>query len=156
MARSGRTGMRYVTPVDGSGNGVAEQGKGLYSLAAGTTYHFPIGGDDGPFQSICLTGYTAAAVVTSATVYDTNHRVDEVSDFDATAGNWIPESQSERVSVQTTGTGWSATNDVIAANGTGVGGAMWHIAETGAARTRLTVVIGATGGTFRVSAWGKM
>jgi hypothetical protein len=155
MGRSGRTGTRYVTPIDSSGAPLVEQGKGRYVLTAGATYHYMLGGDDGPFQSVTLTGVTAAAVVTSATIMDTNHMPLEVSDSDATTGYWIPEAPSSGY-VATTGTGWSAANSVVAALGTGVGGAMWHIAETGAARTRLTVVVGGTGGTFIVSAWGKM
>lgn len=47
------------------------------------------------------------------------------------------------------------TSGVVAAAGTGVGGAMWHISDTGAKRTMLSVVVGATGGALRVSAHGK-
>lgn len=155
MGRSGRTGTRYITPIDSTGAPVAEQGRGKYTLTAGATYHYLLGGDDGPYQSVQLTGITAAAVVTSATIMDTNHMPNEVTDQDATAGNWIPEAPSAGY-VATTGAGWAATNSVVAVAGGAVGGAMWHIAETGAARTRLTVVVGGTGGTFVVSAWGKM
>jgi len=155
MGRSGRTGTRYITPIDSGGVPLTEQGKGKYALTAGATYHYMLGGDDGPFQSVQLTGLTAAAVLTSATIMDTNHMPLEVVDSDATAGNWIPEAPAAGY-VATTGTGWSATNSVVASAGSAVGGAMWHIAETGANRTRLTVVVGGTGGTFVVSAWGKM
>lgn len=149
---------RYIIPVDSNGavpapaNGV---GPGAYTLLANTTYHFPLGGSDAPYQSVHLTGYTAAAVVTSATIKDCDHGRAEVTDYDTTAGHWPSETPPDAY-VAVDGTGWSvASAGVAAAGGTGVGGALWHIVPTGAARTRLTVVVGATGGVFRGSGAGK-
>ncbi len=154
MGRAGRTGTRYITPIDSTGAPLTEQGKGRYVLAAGQTYHYLLGGEDAPFLSVMITGYDAAAIITSATIMDTNHRSDEVPDQDGTAGNWIPDNPTGGY-VATTGTGWTPTNRILAVAGGAVGGARWNIAETGLARTRLTVVMGGTGGTFRVSSWGK-
>lgn len=149
---------RYITPVDGNGAVPApalQTGPGAFTLLANTTYCYPLGGSDRPYQSAHLTGYTQAALVTSATIKDCNHARAEVSDYDATAGHWIPETPPDAY-VGVDGTGWSMSSPgVAAAAGTGVGGALWHIAPTGAARTELVVVVGATGGVFRCSAAGK-
>lgn len=150
---------RYITPVDSNGAVPApalQTGPGAYTLLANTTYHFPLGGSDAPYQSVHLTGYTQAAVVTSATIKDCSHARAEVADYDTTAGHWPSETPPDAY-VACDGTGWAVTTTpgVVAAAGTGVGGALWHITPTGAARTRLTVVVGATGGVFRCSGAGK-
>lgn len=149
---------RYITPIDSNGavpapaNGT---GPGAYTLLANTTYHFALGGSDAPYQSVHLTGYTAGAVVTSATIKDCDHDRADVTDFDTTAGHWPSETPPDAY-VAPDGTGWSMSSPgVVAAAGTGAGGALWHITPTGAARTRLTVVVGATGGAFRCSGAGK-
>lgn len=157
MSSQGRTGTRYITPIDNSGTPITEEGRGRFLLAANTTYHFLIGGDEAPFESVHLTGITAAAIVTSATIRDCNHPKsgpDAVNDYDTTDGYWLPENDS-RSFVAVEGAGWVASNGVLAVAGGAVGGAMWHIAETGAARTRLTVVMGGTGGYFMCSGHGK-
>lgn len=149
---------RYITPVDS--NGVAASpanstGPGAYTLLANTTYHYPLGGSAEPYQSVQLTGYTLAAIVTSATIKDCNHARDDVADYDTTTGHWPSETPPDAY-VAVDGTGWSMSSaGVGAAAGTGVGCALWHITPTGARRTRLTVVVGATGGVFRGSGCGK-
>lgn len=149
---------RYLIPVDGNGAIPApanQTGPGAYTLLANTTYHFPLGGGDAPFESVHLTGYTAAALVTSATIKDCNHARLDVADYDTTAGHWPSETPPDAY-VAVDGTGWTVPSvGVVAAAGTGVGGALWHIVPTAAARTRLTVVVGATGGVFRCSGAGK-
>ena len=79
---------------------------------------------------------------------------EDVLDKSSTVGEWSTE-QPSTAYVASDGTGWSASNGVGAATGAGLGGLFWHVAETGAARTRLTIVVGATGGPVRVSAHGK-
>src|SRR5690349_25174473 len=74
------------------------------TLANATTYYFPVGSGrapvpaESPLVSIHLRG--PAALVATITVEDTNFTpamlpdgrgTVDVSDFDATAGNWIPE-----------------------------------------------------------------
>lgn len=149
---------RYLIPIS-SGGVVPEPangtGPGAYTLAANTTYHFPLGGSDAPWQSVHLTGYTIGAIVTSATIKDCNHDRSDVADYDTTVGHWPSETPPDAY-VAVEGTGWSmASAGVAAAAGSGIGCALWHIAPTGAARTRLTVVVGATGGVFRCSGAGK-
>lgn len=155
MSRQPRAGGRYVPPVKQSdGTTPAEAPVGAYTLEANTTYVYIIGGIEASRVSIQLTGYTSGLVITSATVQDTNHQSAEVTDRSLTVGEWVTEDPSTAF-VGVDGTGWSVTNAVVAASGAGVGGAVWHISDTGAARTRLAVVVGATGGLVRVSAHGK-
>jgi hypothetical protein len=165
MSRMPRAGGRYVAPIKQSdGTSPVEEGHGKYTLAANTTYVYPLGGADAPFQSVQLTGYTSAAVITTATIRDCNHHggmnsglpatQGDVPDTSTTVGEWIAEDPTTAF-VGVDGTGWSVTNGVVAAAGSGVGGALFHVAETGAARTLLEVAVGATGGVFRASAHGK-
>lgn len=160
MSSQGRTGTRYITPIDSNGAPLVENGRGRFTLTASNTFHFIIGADEAPFSSVHLTGLTAAAKITSATVRDCDHPKDGVNgitDFDTTTGMWPPQNSSNDF-VQVEGTGWSATSGVLAVTGGGggtVGGALWHIAENCAARTRLTVVMGDTGGDFLCSGHGK-
>lgn len=154
-----RAGGRYIPPLQTDGTELtAQTGVGIYTLVAGTTYLYIIGGDDAPFQSVQITGYDAGLVITSATIQDTNHQELEVANKSTTVGEWINERPTTAY-VGADGTGWSvgsgATAGVVAASGAGIGGALWHIAETGSARTRLIVVVGATGGKLRVSCNGK-
>lgn len=156
MSRMPRAGGRYVAPIvlpDGT-TVSPEAPKGAYTLTAGTTYRYILGGPDAPFLSVQLTGLTAAAVVTSATIRDCNHHELEVLDNDTAAGAWIAEDPSTGF-VGVDGTNWTVSNSVVAASGGGVGGAMWHLGETGAYRTCLEVVMGGTGGLFRVSCHSK-
>lgn len=157
MSSQGRTGTRYITPIDSTGAPLTESGRGRFTLTAGNTFHFILGGDEAPFVSVHLTGITAAAIVTSATVRDCNHPsdgVNAITDFDTTDGMWPPQNNTTDF-VQVEGAGWVATNGVLAVAGGAVGGAFWHVAENCAARTRLTVVMGGTGGDFFCSGHGK-
>lgn len=156
MSRSSRPGGgSYITPIDASGVPLTtSKGPGVFTLTAGQTYYYVLGGSDAPFQSAQLTSSTASLVITSATVQDCNHQPNEVSNHSAVAGEWIGEVPTTAY-VAVTGTGWSATNGVVASSGSALGGALWHIAESGARRTRIAVVVGATGGDVRFSGWGK-
>lgn len=155
-----RIARRYIVPLD-TATGLLispEVPHGEYTLVAGATYAFCVQSSEAPFVSFDLTGYDAALVVTSATIQDTNHPVQDVSDVSVIVGEWKNERPTNGY-VAADGTGWSvgtgATACVVAAAGSGVGGAMWQVAETGAFRTRLLVVVGGTGGRVRVSACGK-
>lgn len=155
MSRMPRAGGRYIAPLLTTGVVLTDQvGRGIYTLLASTTYLFILGGADAPFSSIQLTGYTAGLVITSATIQDTNHHDVEVPDTSVVVGEWMNEDPTTAF-VSTDGTGWSATNGVAAASGAGVGGALWHFAENGSARIRLSVVVGGTGGNIRCSGHGK-
>ncbi len=161
MSRMPRAGGRYVQPIDSSGNLVTGEGpRGVYTLTALGTYYYILGGPDASVISGTLTAYASAAaanglIITSATIQDCDHGELDVTNFSSTVGEWIGEDPTSAF-VGADGTGWSATNGVLAATGAGLGGARFNIAETGAYRTRITVVVGATGGPLRVSSHGKL
>lgn len=160
MSRQPRAGGRYVQPIDSTGALVTpEAPRGVYNLTAGQTYYYILGGNEAPIVSGHLTAYASAAapnglIITSATVQDCDHGSNEVTDSSSTVGEWVAEDPSSAF-VGADGTGWSATNGVLAATGAGLGGARFNIADTAAYRTRITVVVGATGGPLRVSSHGK-
>ena len=161
MSRQPRAGGRYVQPIDNAGALVSpEIGHGKYTLLANTLYFFPLGGADAAFQSVHLTVYSLTMVITSGTIQDCDHHggplslPGDVSDFSVVAGEWISETPTTSY-VGVNGTGWSQTNGVFSSLGSALGGALVHVAETGAYRTRLAVQVGATGGIARVSAHGK-
>lgn len=149
---------RYLVPIDSDGSSPAEAPHGEYALTAGHTYVYLLPSLDTAFASFHLTGYDAALVITSATVQGCDHagsntaNTADVTDISMTVGEWVDQQPTASV----VGTGWSQTNGVVAVTGAGtVGGALWNIAQTGVARHRLIVVVGATGGNARVSGAGK-
>lgn len=161
MSRMPRAGGRYVQPIDSSGVLVPQgDGRGVYTLTAGQTYYYILGGPDASIISGTFTAYASAAaanglIITSATVQDCDHSELDVLNHSSTVGEWINEDPSTAF-VGVDGTGWSVTNGVLAATGAGLGGGRFNIAETAAYRTRVAVVVGATGGPLRVSSHGKL
>lgn len=158
MGRHNRPGGRTITPfkIDGGAQVPAVEigPQGVYTLEASTTYYYICGGIDCPVQSFQLTGYTSAAVLTSVTLQDLVHMDGLVADHGVVVGEWMPETPTAYVA--TAGTGWTVgATGIVAAAGTGAGGALWHISDTGAPRTRFVVVVGGTGGSFRGSHGGK-
>jgi hypothetical protein len=155
-----RAGGRYITPIDSNGDPLTNEGpRGAYTLTAGQTYYYILGGPDATFISGTLTAYASAAaanglIITSATVQDTDHDERDVPNKSSTVGEWISEDPSSGF-VGADGTGWSASSGVLAATGAGLGGGRFNIAETAAYRTRVAVVVGGTGGPLRVSGHGK-
>jgi hypothetical protein len=157
----------YLVPIDtADGSSPAEGPRGVYTLIATHTYRFIAPSMDTAFAGIHLTGVDAALVITSATVQSCSHAgpvangptTGDVPDTSVIDGEWINERPPSGY-VGCDGTGWSvgsgATAWVVAAVGSGRGGAHWHIAETGAYRIGLLLVVGATGGKARVSGTGK-
>ena len=157
---------RYLVPIDVvDGSSPSEAPHGTYTLTTGHTYVYILPTKDAVFTSIDLQGIDAALAFTSATVQDTNFpgppgsdpTVGDLSNTDTAVGGWKNERPTNGY-VAVDGTNWSvgtgATACVVASTGTNVGGALWHIAETGAARTRLILVCSGTG-KARVSAAGK-
>lgn len=147
----------FITPVKSDGTvqdpSATEFGRGAFTLTASQTYYFPIAGHDSPFLSVHLK-HDAAIAITSATIEDCDFPESEVSNYSSDAGDWIPEDPTDAY-VGTAGAGTSVTAGVVAVVAGNKGGARWNIEGTGARRTRLAVVVGATGGEVRVSAWGK-
>lgn len=150
---------RYLKPISlADGSSPDEAGHGKYTLTNGVTYRFLLGGAEAALQSVQITGYTSALVITTATIKTCDHADADVADSDTTVGHWIPEIPPSPAYVAFTGTGWAAgaTPSVIQAAGSGVGGARWNLAHNAATRTALDVVVGAAGGIVRVSAGGKL
>ena len=145
----------YITPIKSDGTeqvaSASEFGRGTFTLAAGT-YYYPLGGQDSPVQS-CHFQWDATIAITSITVEDCNMPESEVPNYSTVAGAWIDEDPSTAF-VGTVGAGTTVTNGVVAHTAGAAGGCMFHIADTGARRTRLAVVVG-TEGDIRCSAWGK-
>lgn len=163
MSRMPRAGGRYIQPIDSNGALVPQgDGRGIYTLTAGQTYYYILGGPDASIISGTLTAYATPAaanglIITSATIQDTDHPDQDVTNFSSTVGEWVSEDPSSAF-VGADGTGWDTTTTpgVLKVAGTGLGGARFNIAETGAYRSRIAVVVGATGGPLRVSSHGKL
>lgn len=152
----------YVTPITTAGAAVAEaagesalgtSNRGVFTLAAATTYIFPLGGQDASVLHAMLQG-DAAIIITSATVEESDIGESEAANHSDNAGEWIATSV-DRITTSVEGTGWAATADVGSSAGGNAGAVAWNIVDHGARRTRIKVVVGATGGQVRMSAWAK-
>ena len=147
----------YITPYKSDGvEQVADGtdfGRGSFTLASGTTYYYPLGGQDSPFMSIHAQG-DAAIVITSMTVEACDFPESDVDVFDNAAGEWMAKSSSG-INATVEGAGYTNTSGVVDTTGGAQGGARWDVFNHGARRTRLAVVVGATGGELRVASWAK-
>jgi hypothetical protein len=144
----------YLTPILSDGTvqtrDGTEFGRGTFTLAAGT-YFIPLGGADAPIQSVHMQHDAACAAV--ATIQDSNLPPSDVSDYSTTAGHWISETPPTAY-VAVAGATTTAAAGVVTIVAGNLGGAMWHVADTGARRTRLQIVV-STPGEFRFTANGK-
>lgn len=148
------SGSGYVQPIKSDGTLAVAAGKrGYYTLTLGTTYYIPLGGGDAPLHSAHVQ-WDSGIVITTITVQDSNMLDSEVSYYSSTAGDWVSEDPTTAF-VGTEGAGVTITNGVVAVAGGAAGGGMFHLADTGANRTRLEIVVGGTGGTIRVGRAGK-
>lgn len=147
----------YITPIKSDGTvqteSATEFGRGSYTLASSSTYYFPLGGQDVPFLSGHMQ-WDASIILTSVTIEDCNFPETDVTWYSNGSGEWIDEDPTTAF-VGLDGAGATASNGVVAVAGGAQGGAMFHVAQTGARRTRLAVVVAGTGGEVRVSGWGK-
>lgn len=150
----------YIAPITTTGAPVApssestfQNARGVFTLAANTTYYFvlPVGGST--LFDLHLT-HDAAIIITSAMIETCSHGRSDVSDYSTVGGEWIGQDLAAAV-VPTEGANTSATSGVVAVTGGVAGGADWQVSEMSAARGRLKVVVGATGGEVRVSFCGK-
>jgi hypothetical protein len=129
------------------------------TLASGTTYVFPLGGESAPLESVHI--LWDASIVVTWTVEDSNmppaegSQVD-VSNFDSQAGNWIQENPTTGyIAVGPPTTGTTVTNLTIAVAGGTSTGAIIHFGNFGSRRLRLKATVGGTGGNVRVLPHGK-
>ena len=148
--------LRALAVADGTP--VEPDANGWVTLAA-ASYVFALNIKDQPLESINI--QTDSAIAFVATIEDTNAPRDvpkgsaaapgTVSDWVA-AVSWVTEDPTDAY-VASVGTGW--TIDQLELTKTaGVGAAMIHLGNFGAARVRLLVVV-STPGTMRVAPHGK-
>lgn len=154
MSINKRPGGPYVVPVltDDGTDAVAANGRGKYTLTASKTYVALLGGAGAPVHSAQVE-FDSGSVITSITIEDCNADVSEVTNIDTANGAWIAENPLDSY-VGCEGNA-SAVAAVVSKTAGAVGGCMFHLNGTGAARTRLTIVVGATGGVVRIAAHGK-
>ena len=147
----------YITPYSAAGaeqvQSATEFGRGSFTLTAATTYMFPLPAQDVPVLGVHLQ-HDAAIAITSATIEMCSLPPQETSDFSDNAGEWFGLAPTTAY-VPVDGASTTATNGVVAVVAGNIGGAHWDIADTGARRARLKIVVGATGGEVRVASWGK-
>jgi len=128
------------------------------TLASGTTYVFPVGGESAPLNSVHL--LWDASIIVTWTIETTNmpsaqgSQVD-VSPFDSTAGNWMQENPSGTYVSGSGAGGMTATNLTLVVAGGTAGGSTIHVGNFGTRRMRVKAVVAGTGGVVRVLCWGK-
>ena len=162
MSRQPRAGGLYVPPLDIAASQSAaadvylggEGPRGKFTLVAATRYAFILGGADAPFESAHFQ-WDASIIITSLTIEDSNFSALDAPNYSTTAGDWIDEDPVTAF-VGVVGAGATVSSGVVAVAGGAAGGAMFHIGETSAFRTRINVLVGATGGLVRCGAHGKM
>lgn len=132
------------------------------------TYYFPVGNGRSslPTETNLISAHFkwAAAVAATITVETSNFPPykgssgllggpADVSDYSATAGDWILENPSTAI-VAVTGSGNSSTAATVTAGGSAAGGCMFHLGNFGCKRVRIKVVT-TVGGVVRCNVHGK-
>ena len=145
----------------------ATNGDGSVTLVNSTTYYLPVGNDYAPMAaetrnvSVHLKWAAAVAAVFTVEVCNFPAKVGgrragagyDVTDYDATAGNWIKLDPTTAY-VPVIGTGNSAANATVTAGGTNAGGCVYDLADVGDRRVRIKAVV-TTGGKLWANAHGK-
>lgn len=132
------------TPLDGSGRA---------TLAAGTTYYFVASASDAPLLSLHQS-WANALVLTSSEIETSNLADADGTFVDSDTGDWVKEAPTTSY-VAIVGTGITASSLTLSGTATSAGAAMIHLGNNGARRVRVKVVVGATGGTYRVAGSAK-
>lgn len=152
----------FLTPLKSDGTPAAQvagdstlgtSNQGVVTLAAGTTYYLPLPAADVPWFGLQTQG-DAAIVFTSITIEECYLPDKIASDYSDNVGEWFAMDIA-RISSEAEGTGWSATSDVIASNGSGAGGGVQNMQDCACRRGRAKIVVGATGGEARFTGWAK-
>lgn len=153
----------YLTAINmADGVKVTPDSNGDVTLVA-ASYVFLLGGAaDAPLESAHIVTDTAIEMSSIAvdscnlprnTGAESTAPPGTVTDYAAiTAGHWVPEAPTGAY-VATTGTGWGGTGLAITKTA-GAGGAMIHLGNMGAARSRIRMVV-TTGGKVRVACHAK-
>jgi len=147
----------YITPIKSDGvvqeQSAVDFGRGSFTLVAGATYFYPLGGQDAPYlDAHCQ--WDAALILTSVTVETCGFPESEVSYYSDDAGEWIDQDPATAY-VGSDGAGVTVTAGVVAVAGGAQGGCNFQMSGSTSRRTRLKVVVGAIGGEMRTASWGK-
>lgn len=166
MGRIGTGDLDAITITTGVVIPYKQSDKGV-TLVVGT-YYFSLGAPDAILNSQALVSSAhvqwAAAVAATITLETSNfpatigglptgQGVADVTDYSATAGDWIPENPSTAI-VGVVGSGNSATAATVTAGGSAAGGCSFHLGNLGTRRARIKVVT-TVGGIVRVNIHGK-
>lgn len=152
----------FITPLKSDGSALAPGGgdstlgtsnRGVFTLVAGTTYYLPIPCADAPWAGLQTQG-DAAVILTSVTLEESFLPPTEATDYSDNSGEWLAV-DAARISSASEGAGWSNSSDVVAATGGATGGGVQTVTDCAARRMRAKVVVGATGGEARFTAWAK-
>lgn len=142
-----------VQPVSAAGSKIERRADGSATLTNGTTYYYELGGEDTEYQSVHIK-WDATIVLTSIEVEDSNFP--DVTGVDATAGNWVKANPATGIwDVFAVGAGATVTASTTAVTGGAAGGVVYNRRHGNTRRSRLKVVVGATGGVLRVAVHGK-
>lgn len=152
---------QYITPLKSDGTVEESDGvettwstsRGVFTLAANTTYYFPLPIKCSTIFDVHLTHDNSIAI-TSARIETCGHSDKDVSNVSAIGGEWIAQNPSTAY-VGVAGATTTATNATVAVVAGNAGGADWQVSGNAAPRARLAVVVGGTGGEVRVSFCGK-
>lgn len=151
----------YVTPIKSDGTeatfapsaDATLTGRGVFTLAANTTYYYPLPVGGSAMYDVHLQ-HDAAIAITSATIETTSMGKSEVSDISSVAGAWVDQDPSTAF-VALVGATTTASSGVVAVVAGNVGAANWQVSDSPPARARLKVVVGASGGEARLGFCGK-
>lgn len=142
-----------TSPAAGGDAAFGDNCRGVFTLVLGTTYYYDLGGADASLLHLMMQG-DATVIITSATLEETDLSVTEAPLTSDVSGQWFAV-HTDRITAIAEGTGWAVTSDVGSTSGGTQGGFAMNVIDQAARRTRLKVVVGATGGEVRVNCWGK-
>lgn len=141
------------------------------TLAPATTYYFPFGAQHAPVPAeVSLTDvqvrWDAAAILTisiETTIFPSTRQAGDprggtplLTDFDTTAGFWLPQNPPTAYVPVVGGTvGSGATAMTVTVAGGTAGGCEFDLGNLGARRGRVKIAVGATGGVTQVGVHGK-
>lgn len=138
-----------VQIVKADGTVPATSGLG-YLLESGETYYAMANLGERSLQSFQLIADDTIELA-SASVSDTNTSA-PLNDVSA---QWTPEKPPSAVIGTTASAGFNVTNATITKTAGTAGSAMIHVVDSGAARTRLEIVVGSAGGVLQIACHGK-
>lgn len=144
-------GLPYVAPILTDDGSVLAMITGKATLVTGKTYVYPLGGNAATVESVHIQWDANAAL--TITVEDSNFAPADVTMYSTTTGDWLNENPSTAY-VATVGAGAAVASATVTVTAGNTGGALYHLGNTGAKRTRLKIVA-TTGGVVRVACHGK-